>query len=301
MNAPADLTLQRALLPNEPCIANDRQAALTERHLLPALGPLRALFEHVRAQADAALAAATPRLHGKPYPLGQSRTIALAAQRGLQELDPARLSAPALAGLRALATFMTQGGDARVVWGALRGRECHHALLLGTLCVDVAHDAAVSAPAGAPPVAVLPFRHAALTPVRDHRHYALLTAQSLGAHVYPNHVLPLLAPFAPLIVLVPGGGVRIETDAGYLLERNVAGGFASAAHALDLPPMADDLFNMLGTMLAGEIGVAAATSQGKARALQLCARYRDEGRRDDQAMRALLARANGRLEKLQVS
>ena len=69
---------------------------------------------------------------------------------------------------------------------------------------------------GSHPVAILPFREARLTPVRDHRHFALLARSSWQATVYPNHVLPALAP--ELAVYAVGSGLAID---GALVEAHV--------------------------------------------------------------------------------
>jgi hypothetical protein len=291
------------LLPNEPRIADDRQRALTERHLLPALGALRALFLYMRAQLDPQLAARQPVRLGMPYPHGQSLEIARAVQEVLGKVAPRMLPPEAAAGLAALVPFFTGGGNARVVWGVRHGDRFHSGLLLGTLYVDVAQDAAV---AGAAPIALLPFADAGLLPLRDHRHFALLAERCWRAQVYPNHLLPDLAPYAPLIVLVPGGSLRIEADAPYMAALAAAGGFASPARVLDAAPLPDEVFRLAaGLLQQAGIATAADAAAGRSRALQLCMRYRDQGRRPGDAYQrpALdrLATVNGVLQALQVS
>jgi hypothetical protein len=292
-----------ALLPNEPRVANDLQGALTERFLLPALPALQALFLHLRAQVDPVLAARLPQRQGKPYPHGQRQEIAQAIQEALRGLDPGQLTDLAACGHAALASFLQGGGNARLVWGALHGTSLHHAFLFGTLVVDVAGD--VDDPAAAP-ITLRPFAQSRLTPVRDHRHFALLAERTLGAHIYPNHVLSALAPYAPLFVLVPGAPVRIEPANGYMWALASNSGFASPAAVLTRPAMPDDLFRLVSRALAqGDLAVSTDAAQGRAEALALCGRYRDLGHCNDDAhhvhAQELLARANTLLLPLMVS
>ncbi|WP_338770322.1 hypothetical protein [Massilia sp. METH4] len=289
------------LLPNEPRIADALQPTLTERFLLPALPALQALLEELRARVDPVLAARQAVL-GHRYPRGQSREITQALHGMLGSLDAGTLSGRAADGFAALAAFHANGGSLRQVWGALHGTHFHHAFLFGTLYVD----AAVDATGGSRKVEIMPFRQARLTPVRDHRHYALLAARAWQATVYPNHVLPALAPYAPLVMLLPGGAVRIETDAPYMGELALAGGFVSSADVLGGPAMPPDLFDLVaGTLRDAGIATAADAAQGRQEALKLCARYRDQRLRpgDLRHVRSLdlLAKANGLLATLQVS
>ncbi|AVR98600.1 hypothetical protein [Pseudoduganella armeniaca] len=293
-----------SLLPHEPRILDTaRQQVLTERCLLPELPALRALFLHLRGGIDATLGQRQPLKLGKPYPLGCCAEISLALQQALRELDPAQLPPAAIAGHAALARFQAAGGTSRRVWGYQRGRGMRHALLVGTLLIDAAQD---SSAAGLPPVALTPFAQAGLAPVRDHRHFALLAGTDWQAHVYPNHVLPALAPYAPLVALVPGGSVRLEADAPYMLALARRDGFSSSAAVLAMPSMTAALFGAVADVLAqAGFTVAPDALQGKAAALDLCRQYRDAGARTadarHQATMTALARANEALQVLRVA
>jgi hypothetical protein len=300
---PSDSPLSRSLLPNEPRIADELQQTLTERYLLPALPALQALLVELRGRLDPVLSARAPARLGRPYPLGQSMDIARAVHETLGVVDAGTLSGRAAEGHAALGAFHAHGGNLRQVWGALRGTHFHHAFLFGTLYVDVAADTVTP---GAAKVAIMPFRQARLTPVRDHRHFSLLAQSSWHATVYPNHVLPALAPYAPLIMLVPGGSVRIEADAAYMGELALAGGFTSSADVLSGPAMPPDLFALVAdTLRRAGIAVATDAAQGRQEALGLCVRYRDGKRRpgDLHHVRALelLAKANSLLGVLHVT
>ncbi|GGY70445.1 hypothetical protein [Pseudoduganella albidiflava] len=295
--------LSDTLLPNEPRIADPLQHTLTERFLLPALPGLRALLEELRARVDPVLSARVPARLGQPYPRSQGLHITQAVHEAIRRVDAGTLPPRAADGFAALAAFHAHGGSLRHVWGALRGTHFHHAFLFGTLLVDVAADAIAG---GGGKVGIVPFRQARFTPVRDHRHYALLARSALHATVYPNHVLPTAAPYAPLIVLVPGGSVRIESDAAYMHELALASGFTSSAEALKGPAMPPDLFRLIADTLGkADIATAADTVQGQRDGLALCARYRDGHRRagDLGHVRALelLGKANSLLATLQVA
>ncbi|TWI61122.1 hypothetical protein IP91_04709 [Pseudoduganella lurida] len=274
-------------LPHEPRIDDaPRQQALTERYLLPALAPLKALFAGLRAVLPPQLLAA-----------GDSRAITQAVSRGLHDAGPTALPEAERAGHDAIAAFLGAGGSARHIWGALRGERLHDGFLFGTLFIDVAQ------PGG---VAIVPFRQAGLTPVQDHRHYGLLLARSRGAHIFPNHVLPALAPYAPLLLLVPGGGVSLASHESYMLALAHARGFTSSALVLERPALDEGLFRLVaGKLSAAGIAVPADAAAGRAAALDACRRYRDTRRRAGDAFEqkalAAIDRANAQLCTLAVS
>ena len=203
------------LLPNEPRIIDSaRQQRLTGQHLLPAAPALMALMQGIRSSLDPVLRAAQPFKWGKPYPLGQCLEISLAAKQRLRELNPATLTGEAAKGHAALAAFLAAGGQMHQVWGDLRGEYFQNAFLAGTLYIDVSNDTVVPTK---PPVEMLPVEQARLTPVTDFAHYARLAARYWKAEVHPNHLLPELAPYYPLIAIIPGMGVQVEADSGYMV------------------------------------------------------------------------------------
>lgn len=294
--------LSNSLLPNEPRIADALQQTLTERFLLPVLPALRALLVDLRNLVDPVLASRLPAVGGLPYPHGQSMAITHALHEMLGDPDAGTLPGPAGAGFAALRDFHEHGGSLRQVWGAIGGAHFHHAFLFGTLYADVAADAGKP---GGQKVVILPFRQARLTPVRDHRHFALLAGSAWQATVYPNHVLPTLAPYAPLIMVMPDGAVRIAPDVAYMSALALASGFASSADVLHGPAMPPDLFaSIADTLREAGIAVAPDAAKGQRDALALCVRYRDARRQPGDAhhVRALdlLAKAGGLLGALHV-
>lgn len=279
--------LARKLLPNEPRVADrPRQQALTERYLMPVLPALEAFFLHLRAGLDETLPRAQPVKQGRPYPLGQCLEISLAAQRRLAVLNSAALPPAAAAGHAALVAFLGQGGDARLVWGDLRGTYFQNALLFGTLYVDVANDTVVP---DKPKVEIKPLASADFRPVEDFAHYARLAASYWRARILPNHVLPALAPYCPLIVATPGAKVRIEPTSNYMIALTQARRFRPSEAALDAAPMAAGLCALLAARLDRSTQpVARDPAEGRAAALDYCRRYREAGRNDRDAHRQAL-------------
>jgi hypothetical protein len=293
-----------SLLPHQPRVLDPaRQRMLTERFLLPELPSLRALFVHLRASVDADLAQRYPVHLGRPYPAGRCLEISTALQAALAALDFAMLPPAPADGFRALVRFLQGGGNARVVWGAQHGHVLRHVLLFGTLCIDGAQD---SADAALPPVALTPFSRTGLTPVHDHRQFALLAGRVGGAHVFPNHVLPELAPYAPLLVLIPGGSVQLAADTPYMLALARRSGFTSSAGALALPGMPEHLFRVTAqTLMAAGFDVAEDASAGRTEGLERCRQYRDASTRTADAQQkaagVALDKANRALHILTVA
>lgn len=260
----------RPLLPNEPRVIDaPRQNALTAQHLLPNTGPLMALMQGIRSSLDPALRAAQPTKWGKPYPLGQCLEISLAAKRRLRELNPASLTGEAAQGHAALAAFLAAGGHMHQVWGDLRGEYFQNAFLAGTLYIDVSNDTVVPTK---PPVEILPFDQARLTPVVDFSHYTRLASRYWQAQVVPNHLLPELAPYYPLFAFIPGMGWCLEADSGYMVALTHSQGYAPSRAVLAAGPADPAVFDTLTQALGLDKRwrVASDPAEGRALALQAC-------------------------------
>lgn len=258
-------------LPNEPRVLEPtRQQSLTEQHLLPAVPALQVLMQGIRAKLDPALRAAQPVKWGKPYPLGQCLEISLAVKARLRTLNPATLGGESARGHAALAAFLGAGGHMHQVWGDLRGEYFQNAFLAGTLYIDVSNDTVVPTK---PQVEILPFEEARLSPVADFAHYARLATRYWQAQVVPNHLLPELAPYYPLFAFIPGMGLRLEADSGYMVALTHAGGFAPSRAVLDAEPMNAHWFAMLTHALghSGPCVLAVNPAQGRQLALAACA------------------------------
>ncbi|CAN7403358.1 hypothetical protein LJR225_002562 [Phenylobacterium sp. LjRoot225] len=293
-----------ALLAEAPRIRDvARQTALTERFLAPALAGLEALFQALRAEVDASLQVQQPSVAGKPYPLGQCMRITTAVQRRLGAVDAAGLSPQAARGHRALTVFARAGGTIHRAWGDLRGEYFQNALLIGALYVDVANDTVVPTK---PKVEIRPFAQAGFSPIADHRHYGRIAERYWGDRIFPNHLLPALAPYLPLIQLGPTGRVSLGPTTSYMLGLTLSGRFAPSEEALNAPPLPGALFGALAAALNGRGWTLPQDAlEGRAEALAACERYRAEGRHHSMTSlgRALLAanKANGRLLALTIA
>jgi hypothetical protein len=51
-------------------------------------------------------------------------------------------------------------------------------------------------------VEILPFHEARFVPIRDFGHFRQIARSYWGDEIYPNHVLPALAPHCPLIHVI---------------------------------------------------------------------------------------------------
>jgi hypothetical protein len=238
------LNVTDVVLPFEPRIVDlGRQTVLSERHLLPALPELEAFFLAVRAHADLTLEPAQPIKLGKAYPLGQCLEISLAVMRLLElaDMSAVRLSNTAAVGQEAFAAFRKAGGALRLVWGDLRGEFFQNAFQLGVLYVDVSNDTVTPTK---PKVEILPFEQARLIPVADYRHFARISSRYWKHRVYPNHVLPELAPYCPLIHVTPDGLVSIKDCTEYMVGMTRAGHFTPSEDVLSDQPMPAALFQL---------------------------------------------------------
>lgn len=269
-----------------------RQAVLTARFLAPVLAGLDALFRHLRAGLDDDLRRAQPTRGGKPYPLGQCLEIAKAVLARLDGAAPAGLPAEAARAWAALADFRAAGGEVRRAWGDLRGQYFQNALIVGVLYVDAANDTVVVTK---PPVEILPLDAVDFRPVRDYAHFARIAARYWGVTSLPNHLLPDLAPYLPLIQLAPNGAPAVGQLDPHMLGLTLAGRFRPSECALSAPALPRPLFDSLRDALAhGPFAVATDPAAGRAAALARCRAWRAEGRFDcASAFNAAMLAAHG--------
>lgn len=278
---PAHPSRPTALLPNEPRLLNAaRQEALTQRHLQPAQASLLALFTALRRACDPALQRAQPSKLGKPYPLGQCWEIVHAVEQQLPRLNAAALAhGPLAAGYHALQTFLANGGELRHVWGDLRGCYFQNAFLLGNWYVDVAND---TVDPTKPAVELLPFSDAKLRPIASYAHFATLAERYWNLTLYPNHLLPALAPYVPLLAVSPAG-VQLHALCDYMLALTCRAAFEPSIVALQAPPMPAELFAALRTRLPQPS--PATPGDGRQQALSACRRARAKGHHQNVAHR----------------
>lgn len=272
-----------SLLPNEPRLLNpSRQQALTLRYLQPAKESLLALFTALRRACDPALQRAQPTKLGKPYPLGQCWEIAHTVEQQLPRLNGSALAeGPLGEGYRALQTFLANGGELRHVWGDLRGRYFQNAFLLGSWYLDVAND---TVDPTKPAVELLPFSEANLRPIASYAHFATLAARYWNVTLYPNHLLPQLAPYAPLLAVDASGGVQLHALSDYMLALTCREAFMPSMAVLKGTPMPAELFHALNARQAHQ-SLPATPSQGREQALTACRKARAKGHHQQVAYR----------------
>lgn len=290
----------RPLLPNEPCLhLPAAERALSERHLLPVLAELEAFFMAVRLQLDPALERLQPVKLGKPYPLGQCLEIALAVEKRLRTVAEAALPAEAAQGLRAFKAFLRAGGTLRQVWGDLRGQYFQNAFQLGGLYVDVSNDTVVPTK---PKVEVLPFAAANFIPIRSFTQFRQIATSYWEDQIYPNHVLPELAPHCPLIHVSKTGSIRLHDATQYMLAMTRSEAFEPSEAVLREAPMPQAVFERVRNALqdAGW-GLAATPEQGRQQALQQCRTQRAKRWHQDAARPAKIIHEARRINQQLVS
>ncbi|EJW12432.1 hypothetical protein A33M_2003 [Rhodovulum sp. PH10] len=242
--------------------------------MLPALADLEIMLLELRELLDPELRRARPIKLGKPYPIGQCLEIARAARNRLRQMDGSGLTHRAARGFRALRAFQRAGGAFRLVWGDLRGQYFQNAFQLGTLYVDIANDTVVPTK---PKIEILPFAAADFSPIADYQHFARIAARYWRHRIFPNHVLPEIAPFCPLIHVWPSGRIALHEISGYMLAMTQAGGFAPSEGVLQLPPIPDDVFGrVVDGLTGGPHELARSPQLGRALALSHCRRAREK-------------------------
>lgn len=263
------------LLPNQPRpVVDPRQADLTRRILQPHLPELHEFFLEARTYLDKPLSRRRPTKSGKPYPLGQCLEISLAVQNFLPRIQPAWLGAAALEGHAAYQRFRQAGGLFRQVWGDLRGEFFQNAFQLGTLYVDVSNDTVNPAK---PKVEILPFEQANFRAIEDFAHFARLAQRYWQHTVYPNHLLPELAPYCPQIHLHLNGAVTLRDPTKYMVALARSSRFGVSEAYLRSPAMPQPLFDTLRAALHAQgwgDGLPTSPEQGRTQALAACQDYR---------------------------
>ncbi len=234
------------------------------------------LFLGLRAETDAFLGAGAPAAYGKPYPYGYCQEITL----GVLERLRLRMKSHALAaGNGALHAFLAKGGEARCVWGVLRGTYFQTALQIGDLYVDVANDTVVPTK---PKVEILPMAESGLEAVRDAWHFAEIAERYWGMRVYTNHALPSLAPVVPMIGVKPNGVASLQSVTDYMAGLFQRDGFRSAeAWLAEAPPPPPEVSAALRACASPEL-LAANPKIGVEPALAACRSARERGLATDQ-------------------
>ncbi|MEC4723576.1 SapC family protein [Noviherbaspirillum sp. CPCC 100848] len=263
----------RPLLPHEPRIVNELvQQELTDRYLMPVVAELEIFLLAVRTEVDAILQPRQPTKLGKPYPLGQCLEITQAVQKRLHRIDASGFDGIAAKGYAALSAFLRAGGSLRQIWGDLRGQFFQNAFLIGTLYVDVSNDTVVPTK---PKVEILPFGKSQLMPVENYCHFKRIAESYWKDQVFPNHVLPELAPYCPLVNVNSFGQVRLCDSSGYMVALTRATAFQASEEVLRDSTMPADVFAFIAESLQHtKLRLASNPEQGRIEALIQSRMYR---------------------------
>ncbi|BAI76885.1 hypothetical protein AZL_f01250 (plasmid) [Azospirillum sp. B510] len=224
------MTLQSPpLLPQQIAPVDDRQSALTARHLGGDPQALHDYFMALRGESDRALAGLPP-AGGKPYPYGRCEEITTDLFARLSQ----RLARPAGPMERALRAFVEEGGVLRSVWGVLREQYFQNALQVGGLYVDVSNDTVVVTK---PKVEILPIESCGLVPVRDLGHFRRTAERYWAATLYANHLAPTLAPLLPILSVSPGRlAPGLQSACDYMIALMCRNHFQDAERWLEAGP-----------------------------------------------------------------
>lgn len=268
-------------LPNEPSVVfAQQQAELTAAYLLPALPQLEKFFWWLRGTVDAELQSACPVKQGKLYPLGQCLEISLAVQQRLAEIVSMDVPGDVIPGYDALMAFQAAGGVLRQVWGDLRREYFQNAFQVGALYVDVSNDTVTVTK---PKVEILPFEQANFVAVQDFRHFMRVARNYWQGELYPNHVLPELAPYCPLIHVSPAGLVTLCEASRYMLSLTERAAFVLSEEVLADALMPVAVFEQIIGVLRGQrdgvgMSLPASVAEGREASLAMCAQFRQEQR-----------------------
>ncbi|MEE3625440.1 hypothetical protein UCD39_15805 [Nitrospirillum sp. BR 11752] len=267
-----------ALLPQEIEPPTPGVEKLTGRMVLPILPQLMAYLADLRARVDEELQPTFPVNPAKPYPLGRCEEITRTALTLLAR----RLRRPAHPVEHALASFQRQGGRIRSIWGALRGTYFQNALQIGSLYADVANDTVVITK---PKVEILPIMDCGLAPIRDIDHFIEIAGKYWGAEIFPNLVVPELAPLFPMISRIPGQSARLQMGCDYMIALFRRDGFRGpeAFLATAAPPPSDLVDELRG--LCPDTLQSVTPELGRDRAVAACRRAREGGTARDEAWR----------------
>lgn len=113
-----------------------------------------------------------------------------------------------------------------------------------------------------------------MSPIRDYHHFARIAERYWQVHVWPNHVLPDLAPSHPLVT-VSKEGVQLQESGDYLTALNWQQAFRPAETFLVSPPMPEAVFAAIAAQLQNSPHrLATDPAEGRRRALQITQQYR---------------------------
>jgi len=265
----------KPLLPNEPRQLDwEKQSHLTSQFLRPVLGELERFLLDLRATLDPQLSAEFPTKASKPYPLGQCLEISLAVKKRLEEISPSELQGDDVVAFNAIQQFSLNGGVIRQIWGDLRGQYFQNAFLFGDLYVDVSNDTVV---ATKPKVEILPFAQSNLSAIKDFYHFAQLAQLYWKAEVFPNHLMPELAPYVPLLVRYADGEIQMLDLSKYMIMLTTSAAFQPSYDFLSQAAMPKDVFDRVrNSLLDSGLILPECPEDGRELALTNCQRCSED-------------------------
>lgn len=275
------------LLPNEPSLIQSSESKkLSMRYLYPALRQIEVFLLYLRKDVDQQLKTSQPFKSGKPYPLGQCLEISLAMKDRFKTMHLLRLKGDLAVGRGALVDYLRNGGAIRQIWGDLRASYFQNAFQIGSYYVDVSNDTVV---ATKPKVEILPFDVAGMSPIKDYYHYAEIAKRYWRAKIVPNHVIPELAPFAPLLLVLPGGRLRIKASSNYMLALVLREQFRICEVVIEQEPLDSKLFSALKQYMPTHlVKVVSSSIEGRLIGLDLCKQERN----------GFVSKSNSRIEMM---
>ncbi|MBT2775129.1 hypothetical protein J7J47_23195, partial [Halomonas sp. ISL-60] len=125
------------------------------------------------------------------------------------------------------------------------------------------------------------------------------------ARIHPNHLIPSLAPYFPLISVTASGFVQFQSASNYMLALTQAGAFYPSEAVLSEGAMTESLFGFMHDRLTSlAVTLAAEPKTGQAAALAMCVTYReqlmgDDSQRRDKAVRDMV-KVNAELARFKV-
>jgi hypothetical protein len=85
---------------------------------------------------------------------------------------------------------------------------------LGSLYVDVSNDTVTPTK---PKVEILPFVDARFVPIRDFPHFIRIAQRYWKMEIFPNFLLPEIAPYCPLIYRRADGALMLGEVSSYMV------------------------------------------------------------------------------------
>jgi hypothetical protein len=128
-----------------------------------------------------------------------------------------------------------------------------------------------------PKVEILPFEKAQFIPIRNFEHFRRIARRYWEHEIYPNHILPELAPYCPFIHVSKTGEFQLHNVSDYMLGLAHSHAYQSSADVLRDSPMPQALFEQMQSICQQNlIPSARSLKHGKELSLLYCQQYREK-------------------------